>query len=164
MHYGTEQRALQLLRERPEPVASLSWLHAELLADDRTHPIDRSHLERQLRERPGSFLVLESPPPLSTGEWPAELRRRYEQAFGMAGLDGGPLVVLLTPTEPPADDLDPLPAPGGLDGHLRSSLVALCRSLAGEHCLHDALAHAVRAMQEIAQATRALPSPANPES
>jgi hypothetical protein len=159
MYTPIEESAVLLLRERAEPIVSLHWLHGELRARGEAVGSDATHLEASLRRRPDRFMVL-GPREIDVTQWPPALQRAYQEAFARARFDASPRVVLL---EEPVAGIDALPSasasasPAPLAHQLRASLVALCRGLADEPGVRDALLEAIDQTHDICRALESAP-------
>jgi len=98
-------RAAQILRAQPAYSLSLVRLHARLSDELGAQAGSYAALHAELKKRPESFVVIDSPRVLAegAGRWPKQLREQYDDAFSGAGLGA---CVRVSLAEPPNENPD----------------------------------------------------------
>jgi hypothetical protein len=80
-------RAAQILRAQPAYAMPLAKLHARLAEELGTDAGTYAQVYLQLKNRPQSFMVVDSPRLLAGTEyWPAQVRDEYDAVLEVAGL------------------------------------------------------------------------------
>lgn len=117
MNLDTLLRAAQILRAQPACTMSLLELHARLRTELGAAAGTYAQLQRELKRRPQSFLLFDSPRLTdATRGWPAHVREDYDRALENSGLADGLRVAL---TELPMQTPDgPLGMAGNTVGEL----------------------------------------------
>jgi len=111
-------RAAQILRSQPACAMPLVKLHARLAQELGPDLGSYADLYSQLKNRPQSFLIIDSPRLLpDTGGWPRHVREAYDVALQGAGL-GACVRVALTELPNEGRDGDPLAFAGATVGEL----------------------------------------------
>lgn len=157
MNLDTLLCAARILRAQPACTLPLVRLHA--LLREQLGPAAGSYaqLYHQLKSRPQSFMLFDSPRLLDAAHsWPAEVREHYHHAFQRAGL-GACVRVALTELPP-----DPSDGALALAGHTVSEL---WRCAGSDAVLRDLLVRASRQLEEISarlQADAATEHPTTP--
>lgn len=156
MNLDTLLCAVRILRAQPACTLPLVRLHALLRKERGPAAGSYAQLYHQLKTRPQSFMLFDSPRLLDTAHtWPAEVREHYDSAFERAGLGACVRVAL---TEPP----DPSDGALALAGHTVSEL---WRCAGHDALLRDLLVRAARQLEEISaqlQAGAATERPTTP--
>ena len=135
-------RAAQILRAQPSYAMPLAKLHTRLAEELGTDAGTYAQIYLQLKNRPQSFMVVDSPRLLDgTDYWPAQARDEYDAVLDVAGLGACVRVAL---TEVAVQDEQP--GAIALAGATMSELWN-----AGEHdpIMRERVARATRELEEI---------------
>lgn len=97
-------RAAQILRAQPAYTMPLAKLHARLAEELGPDAGTYAQVYLQLKNRPHSFMLVDSPRLLEGGSWPAEVREDYGAALEGTGLGACVRVAL---TEFPGEETQP---------------------------------------------------------
>lgn len=135
-------RAAQILRAQPTYAMPLAKLHARLAEELGTDAGTYAQIYLQLKNRPQSFMVVDSPRLLDgTDHWPIQVREEYDVALEVAGLGACVRVAL---TEVAVEDAQP-----GAIALAGATMTELWN--AGEHdpVMREYVTRATRELEEI---------------
>jgi hypothetical protein len=135
-------RAARILRAQPAYAMPLAKLHARLAEELGTDAGTYAQIYLQLKNRPQSFLVVDSPRLLEgTDYWPAQVRDEYDAALEVAGLGACVRVAL---TEVAAEDAQP-----GAIALAGATMTELWQAGEYDPVMREYVARAARELEEI---------------
>ena len=129
-------RAAQILRDRPACTMPLAKLHASLSGELGRDAGTYAQMHAELKKRPQSFMVLESPPLIDDAD--------YESLLMEAGVGGCTWVTL---AEGPGEDLDAL-------GVATATLTELWSRTDADPSLREYLLHAAQQLESLGESLR----------